>query len=176
MKRVLIVVLIAGIALVAVSAFQFLMRPGKGDPAPLFALPTLSGQELGLDGFQGRPVLLIFWASWCPTCLEELPTLERLQQGMRGAGLVVLSISVDDERGLPGVSALAEAYKLTFPILLDQEGKVADAYQSYAVPDAVLIDAKGQIAWRAAGPIDWDAKETRARLLSLTGGAAGEKP
>lgn len=176
MKRVLIVVLIAGIALVAVSAFQFLMRPGKGDPAPLFALPSLAGQEVALDGFRGRPVLLLFWASWCGTCREELPLVERLQQAMGDAGLTVLAVSVDDERGLPGVRALADALKLTFPILLDVQGTVADAYQSYAVPDAILIDGSGQIAWRKAGPVDWDAQRTREKLLSLMGGAAGGNP
>ncbi len=176
MKKVLIVVLIAGIALVAVSAFQFLMRPGRGDPAPRFALPTLAGQELSLDGFRGRPVLIVFWASWCPTCREELPLVERLQQGMRDAGLAVLAVSVDDERGLPAVRTLSDALNPTFPILLDLQGTVADAYQSYAVPDAVLIDAKGMIAWRKAGPVDWDASATRARLLRLIGEGTGERP
>ncbi|MFA5811436.1 MAG: TlpA disulfide reductase family protein [bacterium] len=161
MRRLWIFLLIAGIAIIAVSAFQYLTRPGRGDPAPAFALPSLDSKEIDIEGYRGRPVLLHFWASWCGLCQEEFPSLVRLAKDYEAQGLVVLAISEDEARSYPTVRAFTQTMNASFPILLDGKGAVADSYQSWAVPETIFIDSAGTISWRHSGPVNWDSDPAR---------------
>ncbi len=167
MKRLWIFLLIAGIAITAVSAFQYFTCPGKGDPAPLFSLTSLDSKSVSLDGFRGRPILLHFFATWCGMCQQEFPSLVRLANDLEEDGLVILVISEDDSRDCAAVRTFAEAMKPSFPILLDADGKVADSFQSWAVPETFFIKRDGTIAWRHTGPISWDSEKARKMIKKL---------
>jgi len=167
MRKVWIFVIIAGIAILAMSAFQYLTRPGAGDVAPQFALDTLSGERVELSGFAGRPVLLHFFASWCGPCRAEFPQLSAVQDEFEAEGLAVLSVAEDEKLG--PLEAFAEMTKPTFPVLLDMDGEVADSYMSYAVPETFLIDREGLIRWRNAGPVEWKGPAARMRIKDLVG-------
>lgn len=161
MKKLLLVVVIAGIALVAVSAYQFLMRPGSGDVAPDFTVNTLSGEPVSLQALRGRPVLIVFWASFCGICREELPQVSKLAAEMAPSGLSVLAISVDDDRTDAVVRMIASTLDPALTVLRDPTGVVADAYQSFAIPDAILVNREGTIVWRSTGPTEWSNLKIR---------------
>jgi len=168
MKRFWYVIIAAGIAIVAMSALQYLTAPRAGDPAPLFELPSIDSRAVSLEGFRGRPVILHFWASFCGACRAEFPTLAHVQPAFEKEGLVVLAVSLD-ERPSEG-AAFAAPFKSGMTVLFDSEGDVADSYQSFAVPDTILVGRDGKIAWRRAGPIDWDDPGIRAKIKKLIGG------
>lgn len=165
MKRFWIFVLIAGIAIAAMSAFHHFMRVGKGDPAPLFALPSLGNQEIALEGYRGKPVLLHFFATWCVPCIKEFPTLIELQSELTDKGLVVLAISEDED--IPALKGFVDHVKPDFPVLIDMENKVADSYQSYAVPESFLISGEGIVLWRHTGPGKWGSAKMRDKIVKL---------
>lgn len=168
MKRFWIAVLAAGIALSAVSALQYLMRPKAGDPAPDFRLPSIHSGEVSLSGYEGRPVILHFWASWCPPCLEEFPSLVELERDFRDRGLVVLAVSQDEDP--EAAAAFARGAGAGFPVLLDSEMHVTDAYLNRYVPETIFIDDRGVIVERHAGPLDWGSQEVRRRVDNFVRG------
>lgn len=170
MKRFWIFVMIAGIAVLAMSAFQFMTRPSSGDPAPSFALQTIDGSTMTLDDFRGRPLIIHFWATWCGVCVHEFPALMRLARDLAPEGLAVAAVS---EEGKPGDKAVREFFrgeKPPFPVLIDGDGSVADAYRSWGVPETVMVDRNGFIVWRRAGAIDWDDHDVRAYIRASMGG------
>ncbi len=167
MRKLWIAAIAAGIALVAMSALQYLTRPDEGDLAPGFKLRSLDSEVVSLDGFRGRPVILHFWASWCGACRQEFPSLARLQSDFEEEGLAVLAISLDESREEAAAFA-ASVIKSGMVVLMDTDGTVADSYQSYAVPETFLIDRDGRIVWRRAGSVDWDSAEARARVKELS--------
>ena len=165
MRKIWIFVIIAGIAILAMSAFQYLMRPGAGDVAPPFALDSMEGERVELASFKGKPVLLHFFASWCGPCRAEFPQLSAVQDEFEEEGLTVLGISEDEEMG--PIKAFVGFMKPSFPVLLDMDGKAADSYMSYAVPETIFVDREGMIRWRHAGPIEWKGPAARMRVKEL---------
>ncbi len=164
MKRFFLFFLIAGIALAAMSAYQYWTRPGSGDVAPGFSLPTLEGETVALAAYAGRPVLLHFWASWCGPCVHEFPSLIRLQRDY--GDLAVLAIA-EDGSDSSGVARFAQRLRPPFPLLIDRDQAVADLYQSYGVPESILIDRQGRIAWRGSGAVDWQSPEALQHIDAL---------
>lgn len=134
--------------------------------APDFALPDLSGRTIHLSEFKGKPILLNFWATWCPPCRTEMPSLERAYQDYKGKGLVVLTINID-QRSPSRVEAFVKEYSLTFPILLDPEWTAAEAYRVFGrVPTTYLINRAGEIVAEAGG-LDWTGPVARNALEAL---------
>jgi peroxiredoxin len=150
----IIFILIAGIAFIVMSAIHYFKRPSKGDIAPPFSLEEISGQSISLEEYRGKFVLLHFWATWCGTCRYELPAIENLNEKFKDSGLVVVSVLADD-KAVPG---LKQIFKITFPVLLDPEGAVADKYMVYGVPESFIIDPEGIIVSRLSGKVNWDSR------------------
>ncbi len=174
MKRFWIFVAIAGSAIIAASAYQYLTRPSQGDPAPPFKLPTITGSQLSSSDFKGSPMLVHFWATWCGPCRSEFPSIERLYQRFRGDGFVVLAISEDGGAALDTVRAFLSANPVTFPVLIDEVGEVADEYMAWGVPESILVDREGKIVWRGSGAIDWDSSQAIDAVNSLLEGSSPE--
>ena len=114
----------------------------SGEPAPPLRLTDLKGQEISLESFRGRPVLLHFWASWCQHCRNEMPLLERTARAHDGR-LVVLGVNLAEKRRK--VIAYVAETGVTFPVLLDPRGKAAAAYDVVSLPTTLLIDPAGRI-------------------------------
>jgi peroxiredoxin len=150
--RLLLVILAVGIILYLLTILEHPSGVVVGDLAPSFTLPSLSGEK-SLKEFQGRVVLINFWATWCPPCLEEMPTLEYLSKSYGGDGLVVLGVSLDE--GWEPVKAFLKKHPLSFEILLDQNGEVASLYGTYRLPESYLIDSQGIVRRKYVGPRDW---------------------
>ena len=139
----------------------------EGQRGPAFSLATLDGRRAALADYRDKLVILNFWATWCVPCTDEMPTLEALWKDYRARGLVVLGVSVD--RG--GPRALLEPYvrnlALTFPILLDPDGKTAGAWRVTALPATFVVKPGGEVVGNAVGARDWRSEPMQALLTSL---------
>jgi len=131
-----------------------------GDPAPDFLLPNLDGNLVHLGSLKGKVIFLNFWATWCPPCKEEMPSMESLYQRLRGRPFEMLAVSIDEE-GKGAVQPFMEKYSLTFPALLDREKKIAAVYGITGIPETFIIRKQGVIDLKIIGPQNWTEKKWR---------------
>lgn len=135
--------------------------------APHWQLSGLGGEPRGPDDYKGRVVLLNFWASWCPPCREEFPSLERLQQKIGGKDFTVLAVSVADSAA--GVARFLQGRQAPFDILLDDDGKVSAAFRARGVPVTYLLDRQGRLLAGKTGPQHWDSPAMEALIKQAMG-------
>lgn len=133
--------------------------------APEFSLPDLEGKQVALKDFRGSVVFLNVWASWCPACRAEMPSMERLYQRLKDRGFTILAVNLRENPAT--VRAFMEQFRLTFPALLDRRGKVASLYGVWSIPTTVLIDPDGNIVGRAIGGRDWSSQKGCRYIGSL---------
>jgi peroxiredoxin len=134
--------------------------------APAFVLPGLGGTPVHLSDHRGRVVLLNFWATWCPPCRAEMPSMEKLYQAYRDRGLVILAIS-GDRAGTQVVESFVEELGLTFLIVLDPADEVFAQYGVRGLPTSYLLDRRGRIVSAEAGARDWNSKAARQVVEAL---------
>lgn len=160
-------VLIGSISLFSLYfIFSGTNRPGPGidsgakadAPAQDFGLPALRGDNVRLSDYRGKVVFLNIWATWCPPCREEMPSMESLYQRLKGRDFEMLAVSIDRE-GKNAVGPFAAKYGLTFPVLLDPESKTYRLYGLTGVPETFIIDKNGVIVNKIIGPQNWLRKE-----------------
>jgi thiol-disulfide isomerase/thioredoxin len=120
-----------------------------GQPAPDFALRSLGNENLRLSEHQGEVVVINFWATWCGPCRQEMPLLDELYGKYRRAGLVLLSVNIDDAQDR--AIEMAGALQVSYPVLLDVRKEVARAYQVGTMPVTVLIDREGVVRYVSEG-------------------------
>lgn len=135
--------------------------------APGFTLKNLEGQDVSLKDFQGKWVLLNFWATWCGPCRIEKPTIEKLYQAFKDKGLVILAISIDQGDSVQLVKSYMEEHKLTYGALLDPENTATKAYAVRGIPATYLIDTDGYIIGGAMGVRLWDKGAVRKLVAHL---------
>ena len=117
-----------------------------GKLAPDFRLPTLDGAEVSLSQFRGQPMVINFWASWCLPCREEMPKLVQSYEAHKAEGFMLLGVNLTYSDSVPDAQAFASEFKITFPVLLDKEGVVAEKmYQIPGIPTSVFINRDGTI-------------------------------
>lgn len=134
--------------------------------ASAFMLRDLNGKLTSLGDFEGKVLLLNFWATWCANCLKEMPALQQLYQTYSAEGLAVVGVSVD--HGAPGeVKEFAEKLKISFPILHDRDSIISRLYSNPGVPVSYLIDRQGRIAYRVLGDYDWFSPQARDAVKGL---------
>lgn len=121
----------------------------KGQPAPDFVLRTLDNANLRLSEHMGEVVMLNFWATWCGPCRQEMPLLDELYNKYRRAGLVLLSVNLDDTADR--AAEMASALRITYPVLLDARKEVSRAYEVGTLPVTVLIDREGVVRYVSEG-------------------------
>jgi len=141
LKVILLLILASGILATGCSAPTEVPEIGK--LALDFQLTDIDGQFISLSGFQGEPVLLNFWATWCGPCRVEMPYIQEVNNRRSEHGVVVLSINIGES--LTRVEEFMRDYNLSFPVLLDFEGNVAERYNVGAIPTTYFIDSDGII-------------------------------
>lgn len=146
-----------------------LFRPGRQTTAPDFSVPGLHASPIRLRDFKGQVIFLNFWATWCPPCREEMPSMERLYRRFRARGLTILALSIDS-KGAEVVGPFVKSFGLTFPVGLDPKMSVAGEYRMAGLPTSILIDRGGVIAAVAAGPRDWDSPAAHQVIETLLEG------
>lgn len=140
-----------------------------GDPAPpIEDVEWVRGEEI--QTWKAGDVYVIdFWATWCPPCIEEMPSMERLNEVMAGDDFVMLAINTE-ENGRSVVPAFLQKTPYTFPILYDDKGVVQKRYGVFKFPESFIILKDGTIAEKIIGPLDWSSLETITHLKRLTKG------
>jgi len=125
------------------------------DPVPKLDLKNLGGKSFQWSDFQGNVVLLNFWATWCPPCLEELPSLEALNHSMKSKPFSLVAISVDKEEGVVRKFLAELSRPLTFLVLLDPSGESARRFGTDKFPESYLIGNDGRLIKKYVGALDW---------------------
>jgi thiol-disulfide isomerase/thioredoxin len=154
--------LLHGLLALAGSALLLPTSPASAaqaskDAAPDFALDDLDGHSHTLSSYRGKVVLLNFWASWCPPCRQEMPSIERLYQSKRKQAFVVLGINQGETAQTAFASLGLFTPMPTFPILLDSQNQVAKAYGVQGLPSSYVVSRTGKVLARAEGVRDFSS-------------------
>jgi cytochrome c-type biogenesis protein len=139
-----------------------------GRPMPAYAATRIDGQPFDLAGERDKVVLLNLWATWCGPCRFEIPELEAMHKEYAAKGFEVVGVSVD-EGGAEGVRDFVKEQQMTYPIVLDPEGKLATVFQTSVLPTSALVDRKGRVVWKKYGlitPSDPELKKAIESALS----------
>ncbi len=116
-----------------------------GFSAPNFRLTSLDSQEIGLNDLKGSPIILNFWASWCPPCKAEMPAFQKASQEYSDTELQIIAINATSQDSLSEVKQFIDQHGITFPIPLDQTGSVSRDYLVHSLPTTYFIDQDGII-------------------------------
>jgi thiol-disulfide isomerase/thioredoxin len=144
------------------------LQPYEGTPeAPKLVRPDIHGKIHELSHYRGQIVLVNFWASWCPPCVKEMPSLQRLSQRLQKnkVPFKILAINIGEEREL--MESFLEQVEVKFTVLLDEQSTLVKEWGVYAYPSTFLVDQNGHIRYALFGAIDWDTEETANVIRSL---------
>ncbi|PIC69277.1 thiol-disulfide oxidoreductase [Sporosarcina sp. P16b] len=128
----------------------------EGNTPPDFELSTLSGDIIKLTDYKGKKVIINFWASWCGPCKAEMPHMQNYYaKNKDSANVEIIAVNLTtEERGLVSIEKFVDAYGLTFPIPLDNNGEVMDMYRIMTIPTTYMISTDGTIKHKIIGPMD----------------------
>jgi len=150
------------------SPFSEAQQAGKGltqltntPPAPDFVLNDLDGKQHRLSDYRGQVVIINFWATWCPPCRAEMPSMQRAWEGLQREGIVILGIDVGEDEDT--IFLFTANYPVEFPLLMDSDSAVINQWPVRGLPTTFVVDPKGRIVYQAIGGREWDDPE----LLSL---------
>jgi peroxiredoxin len=165
-----VVLLLAGGLLAATRLVGGELAPVTvGARAPDFRARTLDPvpRARTIADYRGQVVLLNLWATWCPPCRAEMPSMQALHDSLGGKGLRVVAVSVDDAGNEEAIRAFAKAYGLTFEILHDPSGDIQRAYQTSGLPESFVIDREGVIRKTVIAATNWDTDANRTLVRAL---------
>jgi thiol-disulfide isomerase/thioredoxin len=135
-------------------------------PAPDVTVNSLKNVPLKLSDLKGKVVLLNFWATWCPPCREEIPSMMKLNSAMAGKPFQMVAVSID-EGGVPAIEAFFKESGFSLPVYTDTDGKAARTYGVTGVPETFVIDKNGILVKKVIGPLAWDSADAISFLDGL---------
>ncbi len=138
-------------------------------PISDFSLPTLSGETRSLSSYKGKVVLLNFWATWCPPCRAEMPSMEKLYASLKGKDFEILAVNLQEDPKTVRDFVTKNGY--TFPILLDSDGRTGSVYGVRGIPTTYVIDKEGFVLGGTVGGKEWDGAEVVEAIGALLGNA-----
>jgi len=154
------------VAMSSSSGLDSKLKPYRGNIQPQpFSLRDANGKPFEVKRFQGRVTLVNFWASWCPPCVEEIPSLNRLKQEMQGKAFQLISINYAESP--QHVREFMRKVAVDFPVLVDPDGKLSAQWKVVAFPSTFVIGPDGRIHYGANAAIHWDAPEVVQQLNHL---------
>ncbi len=136
-----------------------------GDRAPDFSVPALPLGDLDLKNYIGQVVVVNLWATWCPPCVEETPSLVQFAEKMRDHGVVVLGISVDQD--LTALKDFVQENKIPYPVGRDPNQTLSSRYGTYQFPESYILDRHGRLAEKIIGATDWNDDRLQKFVLNL---------
>ncbi len=134
--------------------------------APDIIVNGFNGAPLQLSSLKGKVVMLNFWATWCPPCREEIPSIIKLNSKMAGKPFQLVTVPID-EGGKPAVEAFFNTSGYSLPAYIDPDGRAAKTYGITGVPETYLIDKNGILVKKVIGPLEWDSPEVASYLEEL---------
>ncbi len=141
------------------------IEPVEKTLAPDFELKDLDGTTIRLHDLRGKVVLLNFWATWCPTCRFEMPSMEALHKEFSSQGLAVLAVALRESA--EDVQSFYKEQNISFPALLDHNGKASELYETWSLPTTFLINKRGYIVGKVIGYRDWHSGQSKAFFAQL---------
>ena len=172
MKRILVYCLILSVTLLMTAGCKKkeeaagVAEVKETKLAPEITVNSLKNVPLKLSELKGKVVLLNFWASWCPPCREEIPSMMKLDNAMAGKPFQMLAVSID-EGGVPDIEAFFKSSGLSLPAYTDPGGVAVKTYGITGVPESFVIDKNGILVKKVIGPLAWDSPETISFLEGL---------
>lgn len=161
--RILFFSLLMMLAMTATHAGELVKY--NGSDLPDFTLNDMLGKPQSLSDYKGKVVLLNFWATWCPPCVKEMPSMQRVQDQLKTRGLEVVAVNMGDE--VADVEQFLQRVPVQFPILMDLEGEVLKSWRVVAFPTTFILDRDGSIQYALFGGFEWDSPEAIETLESL---------
>lgn len=168
MRRVLSwwILALAVLCTAAVRAEVQSLNPITNTPmAPDFTLQDLDGHNHRLSDYRGRVVILNFWATWCPPCRREMPSMERAWQAVKSQDVVMLAVNVGEDADT--VYTFLADYPVSFPLLLDEDAVVVGKFPIRGLPTSYVIDPRGRLVYQAIGGREWDDPEILDKIRAL---------
>jgi peroxiredoxin len=172
MRTLVTIILLAGFVLPALA-----QQPGKGltpmqagMPAPDFELTDIEGTTHRLSDYRDKVVIINFWATWCPPCRAEMPSMDRAWAQLEDEDIVMLAVNVGEDEDT--IFQFTANYPVTFPLLMDRDSKVVEAWPIRGLPTTFVIDPGGRLAYRAIGGREWDDPELLEQVRALRSGAS----
>ena len=135
--------------------------------APEFSLRDADGKSHRLSQHRGKVVLINFWATWCPPCRHEMPSMQRAWDRLRGEDFMVLAVNVGEDEDTVFAFSFATGVTLDFPILLDRDSAAIKAWPVRALPTSFILDREGRIVYRAVGGREWDDPRLLEKIRAL---------
>ena len=167
--------MVGGIAVAAGAAAFFVASRAPhavqiGQAAPDFTVPVFPQGQVRLHDFRGRVSLVNFWATWCPPCVDESPSLQKFAEQIRSQGVEVIGISVDQDAA--ALQEFINQFHLTFTVGRDPGQELAHRYGTFKYPETYILDRDGRVAEKIIGPIDWQDP----RMITFVQSLAGKQP
>jgi len=142
------------------------MTEVKGKPAaPNFKLENQEEKFVQLTDFKGKVVVINFWATWCPPCRKEMPSMQRAWEILKKEGIMMLAINVGEDSD--AIFAFTAEYPVDFPLLMDKTSSVSREWRVRGLPSTYIIDPQGRIIYQAIGGREWDAPELLEQIRAL---------
>jgi len=152
----------------AAGAEQTLTELPERPPAPDFTLEDMDGNSHSLSDYRGQAVIVNFWATWCPPCREEMPSMQRGWEQVRDEDIALLAVNVGETADQ--IFVFTADYPVEFPLLLDRDGSVTDDWPVKGLPTTFVVDPEGRIVYRAVGGRAWDDPALLDQVRSLVDG------
>jgi peroxiredoxin len=146
------VVLLAGLSYVVANSLQERVV-SVGDKAPRFTVTTDKGRQISTTEFGGKLLVVNFWATWCPPCIDELPSLQSMAKELGPKGVVVLGVSVDKNDA--SYKRFLQQARISFETSRDPEAIISADYGTFKYPETYVIDSTGKVRQKHIGPRDW---------------------
>ncbi len=155
-KSVLRLTIFIGILFFASSGFaeQSLTKLTDPQMAPDFSLMDMDGEKHQLSDYKGKTLIVNFWATWCPPCREEMPSMERAWNKIKNENIVMLAINVGEDEDT--IFTFLGDYPATFSILLDESGTLIEQWPVKGLPTTFIVSPEGKLVYRAIGGREWD--------------------
>jgi len=135
--------------------------------APDFALKDADGKLHRLSESRGKVVMVNFWATWCPPCRREMPSMQRAWEKLQGGNFEMYAVNAGEDEDTIFGFTFSTGVELTFPILLDRDAHVIKAWPVVALPTSFVIDPQGRIVYRAVGGREWDDLQLLRQIRKL---------
>ncbi len=137
----------------------------KPQLAPKFSLIDLDNKTHTLADYKGKPLIVNFWATWCPPCRAELPSFNRAWSKVKDKGVNMLAINIGEEPNT--VFNFIREYPIDFRVLLDQKSRELTNWQMQGLPTTFILNHKGEVVYQAIGEREWDNDELLTKVLAL---------
>lgn len=136
-----------------------------GDTAPDFSIRTDSGRRITPSDFGGKVLVLNFWATWCASCVEEIPSLDQFQKRFANSGVVVVAVSSDKSE--KAYRRFLDRFRVSFQTARDPEADISGDYGTFKIPETYIIDRSGKVVEKVINSKDWNDEETTKLVQSL---------